>query len=212
MDSSESRCSLRCGVCLAAAGALFILAALCLVGFNVHEDWQARRQAEAILAQVEGALPLADAGTAFSGPAEEPGILDQQGVGTAAIAVDGSSCIGILRIPALELALPVMRELSYPSLRKAPCRWQGSAQEGDLIIAAHNYDSHFGRLKNLQAGDAVTFTDADGRLFRYRVSEQQLLEGTAVEEMRAGEWDLTLFTCTVGGKQRVTVRCMEVGE
>ena len=30
---------------------------------------------------------------------------------------------------------------------------------------------------------------------------------TAVEEMTAGEYDLTLFTCTYGGQSRVTVRC-----
>ncbi len=28
-----------------------------------------------------------------------------------------------------------------------------------------------------------------------------------VEEMITGDWDLTLFTCTLGGQTRVTVRC-----
>ena len=31
---------------------------------------------------------------------------------------------------------------------------------------------------------------------------------TSVQEMTDGDWDLTLFTCTVGGKSRVTVRCV----
>jgi hypothetical protein len=30
--------------------------------------------------------------------------------------------------------------------------------------------------------------------------------------MTDGEYDLTLFTCTYGGKSRVTVRCMEASE
>jgi sortase A len=31
-----------------------------------------------------------------------------------------------------------------------------------------------------------------------------------VEEMESDEWDLTLFTCTIGGKSRVTIRCERV--
>ena len=37
--------------------------------------------------------------------------------------------------------------------------------------------------------------------------EIERLRPTAVKEMTSGDWDLTLFTCTVGGQSRVTVRC-----
>jgi sortase A len=30
--------------------------------------------------------------------------------------------------------------------------------------------------------------------------------------MEAGQWDFTMFTCTVGGSNRVTVRCEATGE
>jgi len=40
----------------------------------------------------------------------------------------------------------------------------------------------------------------------------ETLQPTAVEEMCSGDWDLTLFTCTLGGKFRVTVRCDRVEE
>ena len=40
----------------------------------------------------------------------------------------------------------------------------------------------------------------------------EILQPTAVEEMTAGEFDLTLFTCTYGGKSRVTVRYDRVAE
>ncbi|HIX11183.1 MAG TPA: sortase, partial [Candidatus Agathobaculum pullistercoris] len=59
----------------------------------------------------------------------------------------------------------------------------------------------------LNTGDTVTFTDVDGNQFTYAVSLIEDLPGTAIEEMQAGEWDLTLFTCTLGGRSRVTVRC-----
>ena len=32
-----------------------------------------------------------------------------------------------------------------------------------------------------------------------------------IEEMAAGDWDLTLFTCTLGGQARLTLRCTQVG-
>ena len=55
--------------------------------------------------------------------------------------------------------------------------------------------------------DEVVFTDIDGNIFRYQVVKKEVLKSTAIEEMEAGEWDLTLFTCTVGGASRMTVRC-----
>lgn len=33
------------------------------------------------------------------------------------------------------------------------------------------------------------------------------ISADAVEEMESGDWDLSLFTCTLGGSYRVTVRC-----
>ena len=56
-------------------------------------------------------------------------------------------------------------------------------------------------------GSEVIFTDMDGNRFIYAVSETEQLPGTAIEEMKSGDWDLTLFTCTIGGAARVTVRC-----
>ena len=62
-------------------------------------------------------------------------------------------------------------------------------------------------LKKLQPGDAVTFTDMDGNVFSHEVMALETLAPTAVEEMTEGDWDLTLFTCTVGGTTRLAVRC-----
>lgn len=121
--------------------------------------------------------------------------------------IDGWEYIGVLEIPALGLELPVLSQWSYAGLRIAPCRYQGSAYLDDLVIAAHNYQTHFGRIKELQPGDEVRFTDAEGHVFLYEVLEIEILQPTAIEEMTTGDWDLTLFTCTIGGQSRVTLRC-----
>ena len=110
-------------------------------------------------------------------------------------------------LPAISLELPVIDQWSYESLRLAPCRYSGSAYTHNLVILGHNYAGHFRELKKLQPGDAVTFTDMDGNVFSYEVMALETLAPTAVEEMTEGDWDLTLFTCTVGGTTRLAVRC-----
>ena len=126
--------------------------------------------------------------------------------------IEGKEYIGLLQIPSLELTLPVIREWSYSSLKIAPCRYEGSVYKDNLIIAAHNYRSHFRRLGELEAGETVTFVDAAGNVFVYEVVISETLPPTAVEEMKGGDWDLTLFTCTYGGQYRVTVRCEKAEE
>ena len=121
--------------------------------------------------------------------------------------IDGQTYIGMVEVPALELSLPVISEWTYPRIKKAPCRYVGSVYSKDMVICGHNYDRHFGRLKELAVGDEVRFTDMDGNVFFYSVCGTEQLGKYAVEDMLAGEWDLTLFTCTKGGRMRVTVRC-----
>ena len=118
--------------------------------------------------------------------------------------------IGVLSIPVLELELPVLTEWSYAKLKKAPCHYYGSCYEPDFVIAAHNYTAHFGRLSQLQAGDLVLFTDVTGQTHFYEVILTETLSPTATGEMITSGFDLSLYTCTPGGGNRVTVRCSKV--
>ena len=122
--------------------------------------------------------------------------------------IDGVDYIGVLTIPAIDLQLPVVSTWSYELLRIAPCRFTGSAYTDDLIIAGHNFTTtHFSSLPSLQPGDILSFTDVDGNVFTYRVAETETLDENALDEMLGSGYALSLFTCTVGGKYRVTVRC-----
>lgn len=115
--------------------------------------------------------------------------------------------MGLLTIPSLKLELPVMADWTYPQLRIAPCRYSGHVYSDDLVIMAHNYAGHFGRLKDMHRGDAVTFTDTQGNTTEYQVIALEILEPSAVEDITSGAYDLTLFTCTYGGENRVVLRC-----
>ena len=114
---------------------------------------------------------------------------------------------GVLSVPALGLELPVIDEWSYARLRITPCREFGTAAGGDLVIAGHNYRKHFGRLKELAAGDEVQFTDMDGTVYLYAVAAVETVQPEEVDKVVNGGHDLTLYTCTLGGKTRVTVWC-----
>lgn len=126
------------------------------------------------------------------------------------IQVDGYNCIGVLSIPVLELELPVLTDWSYAKLKIAPCHYYGTYFESDFVIAAHNYQSHFGKLPQLQPKDLVLFTDVSGTTHCYEVVLIETLPGNATEEMITSGFDLSLYTCTSGGSNRVTVRCNAV--
>lgn len=187
-----------------AAGFLLVLAALLLTGYNVWDEGRAGDAADATFQVLkfqteEGREELPEYIL--------PDYLVDPRFEMPTVEIDGYDYIGYLDIPSLELSLPVMSEWSYPQLKIAPCRYAGSVYLDDMILAAHNYDRHFGRLKNLEGGELVRFTDVDGNVFDFSVTELELLWPEQTEEMLSGEWDLTLFTCTLGGRQRVTVRC-----
>ena len=129
------------------------------------------------------------------------------------VEIDGHAYIGYISLPTLELELPVMSEWSYPKMKIAPCRYWGSVYLDNMVIAAHNYVDHFGRLSSLSVGEPVRFTDVDGNVFEYTVSELLELKPDQTLEMVKGlDWDLTLFTCNTSGRQRLTVRCVRVEE
>lgn len=194
------------GSCFIAVGLLLIAAALFITLHNLYEEMQAEESARDAAVQLERVIPKQTEGEEM----EMPDYVLHPEMEMPVKTIEGQDYIGILTIRELEAELPVISQWSYPYLKLAPCRYEGSAYLGNFIIAAHNYSSHFGGLKDLRIGDAVTFTDMDGNVFAYEVAELETLQPADVEEMESGEWDLTLFTCTIGGQSRITVRCVKI--
>lgn len=189
-----------------ALGICCLLAALCLTAYNLWSDARAGKTADSALQRLQQLQAAAALGAVSSGEDIPEYILHPE-MQMPVQTIDGQDYIGTLEIDCLGLSLPVISQWSYPGLRIAPCRYAGSAYQNNMVIAAHNYASHFGRLKTLVPGDAVAFTDADGNVFRYQVAEIEILPPYSTQEMTDGNWDLSLFTCTIGGQARVTVRC-----
>ena len=201
-------------------GACCIILGICClissVGFIAYNDWEeenAQNASKNILQDIRKNIPdntrEESASEESARDESEDNLVDiPQEMPTT--QVNGYDCIGILSIPVLELELPVLTDWSYTRLKIAPCHYFGSYYEKDFVIAAHNYQSHFGRLSELQPKDLILFTDISGTVYCYEVVLLETLPGNATEEMITSGFDLSLYTCTPGGANRVTVRCKAV--
>ena len=207
----------KLGGLLIGAGTIALAAMIGLMVYNVWDAGRARAAADQAAEHLEDAISeMAEKRASEAETSQEEAtevfrpLEEAQEAETPLAEVDGVWYIGLLELPALELELPVIHQWSEEDAKLAPCRYSGSVEEDNLIIAGHNYAGHFGTLKNLHAGDAVRFTSMDGQTHAYAVTELEVLGATDTEQLLQGDWDLTLFTCTVGGADRVVVRCMRI--
>lgn len=199
------------GIVLVITGTVLMLSALSLALWNLREDSRAGQEAENLLPLVQAVIetkqetpePSADA-TDTPEETLSPEL--------PTVEFGGYEYVGYLSVPDLELELPVMAEWDYSRLKIAPCRQFGSSRTDDLVIAAHNYKSHFGRLKELKAGSAVIFTDTDGIENHYAVVSVETMSPTDVDAVQNSGYALVLYTCTPGGATRVAVFCSRTEE
>ncbi|MCR5708638.1 MAG: sortase [Ruminococcus sp.] len=201
-------------------GTVLIFSALFLCLYNMNENKRASEEAASTLSELIAAIPepTVPEETTLPVTTAEPDLFApyETTVTTApplpTIELDGQYYCGYLTIPALGVELPVVNELTYPALRYAPCRYSGTVSGGDLVIAAHNYSSHFGRIKELAEGDEICFTDCEGNQHCYTVISTDSVDGTDIGSMLGGsseEWQLTLFTCDLSGRSRIAIRTAE---
>lgn len=200
------------GLVFIAIGLVFIAAAISLSVYNILEENAARESSRNTITAMEQLIPSEKDDRSEeifenAAEAEIPDYVLNPDMDMPKINIDGTDYIGRLSIPSMNLELPVTDEWNYTLLRKSPCRYSGSVYKNDMVIAGHNYRSHFKGIESLPEGAVVIFTDTDGNEFSFAVAAIEVLPPTAVEEMTSGEWDLTLFTCNSTGNYRFAVRC-----
>ena len=184
----------KLGILFVSCGAVLILAALLLLGYNHYESAQAGKESENLLEQMQNIMsqntpvshpdteiPQSHSGSGEAGPAEMP-----------KIDIGNYTCIGYLSLPTLHMELPILTDWDYEKLKTAPCRQFGSVRTDDLVIAGHDYWHHFKQLNQLQLGDPVSFTEADGTLNQYQVEELRILEANDVDTVANSGYDLVL--------------------
>ena len=187
-------------------GALFILASLMLTAYNLYEENRAEKEALDALSKIDLASFEDD-------NAGIPDYILNPDMPMPTVIIDGKEYVGVLKIPEIGISLPVINECDSKNLKIAPCLYQGSAYLDNMIIAGHNYKTHMRYINTLKAGDKIFFTDMDKNVFEYQVVGTEIIDCTDIDTMVNGDdWDLTIFTCTYGGRKRVTVRAVKITE
>ncbi|MBY5991854.1 class D sortase [Ferrimonas balearica] len=112
--------------------------------------------------------------------------------------LDNTQPRALLEIPGIDLVVPVFDGLAERLLNKGVGRipnggrWDG---EGNLALAGHR-DGFFRRLGELERGDALWVTDAQGQQHRFEVDATEIVEPDAVSVLAPGPAPaLTLVTC-----------------
>jgi len=211
------------------AGALLLLASASLLFYSRFDDNMAGQRAQSLLEQVmedgwEQSLFFVDesmqrypsAGRTASIlelSEEEQHPEDEQDAESWHGEALVYSVIGIMEIPVFNQKLPVLSGCTYALLNISVGRYAGHADEKPerLVIAGHNFRSHFGRISTLDLGDELLFTTQDGSTYRYIVIGMDSCHRDDKEAVREGdEWDITLLTCQKDRTMRTLVRFQEI--
>lgn len=113
--------------------------------------------------------------------------------------------IGILNISSINCRYSVWDEASQVSLRYGLGHYVDSVmpgEAGNCTILGHNYrdGSMFHRLDEVQIGDIVEFTAADGTYMTFHVVENKVVSADEILSYALGSasssYQLTLVTCT----------------
>lgn len=178
-------------------GILLVLGAAALFVKVSNDDAKAKAFSQEIVSRLKDETP-----EAATSPSEK-----SADAGETLAVIDNVNYLGYLSFVGYDVTLPVFADWSFEALNYAPARYSGTVKDNDLVIAAHNYYSHFFLLNEMVEGNEVDLTQADGSIIRYIVKKVETLEPTELNKLTAGEYDLTLFTCTPTGAARATVRC-----
>ena len=189
-------------------GILLIFAAASLFAFNMHLQKKGEENRKKVMEHLLEEIDNNQTDENIVKPIDSI-VDDKERTINDSVIVDGILYIGYISIPSLDIEMPVSKEWDGSLLNMGACRYKGSTYQDDLVVCAHNYYTYFANIYKLSGGDEVIFTDIYGEKITYIVSYQEVVNGKDIKGMitKSDDWDLTLFTCTMSGLTRTTVRC-----
>lgn len=200
----------RVSAVLIIAGVLMIAACAALIWWDHHQGSKAMESADKLEKQVESVIEQRENEQSRRSENDSTPAVEFIKKHMPVVEVDGNDCIGYLTIPAVDLRMPVMNTYSEYKLNVAPCRYYGSLETDNIVIAGHNFYGGFEKLKQLSKKDTVLFTNMNGETYTYRVEDTEMLKPAQVTDMVESNYELSLYTCNYSGSERFTVRCRAV--
>lgn len=131
--------------------------------------------------------------------------------------IKGNKVIGIIKIPKVELEYPILEITTKETLNLSITKFWGKEinEIGNVTLAGHNNLSGvmFGKIKKLEEGDIIELTDIQNTTLKYKVFKTYIIDPNDIscilpEEENTRE--VTLITCTTGGKERYIVKAREI--
>jgi sortase A len=120
--------------------------------------------------------------------------------------------LGTIEIPKIGVSKSIYEGITLTTLDHGPGHWPGTAMPGhvgNVVIAGHrvSHDKPFRHLEQLEVGDDVIMTTADGR-FVYKVTGTEVVFPDALWIAdQTADYTATLFACHPAGstRQRIVV-------
>ncbi|WP_024620183.1 class D sortase [Metaclostridioides mangenotii] len=133
-------------------------------------------------------------------------------------SVDLNDGIGIISIPKIDLKVIIKEGTDMKTLRRAVGHFEGTPmpwENGNFAIAGHRqytYGEFFNRVDEIETGDLIEIQTLNGK-FDYKVDVKKEVEATQVEVLdNTPEDKITIVTCVKGGKKRVVLTALKVGD
>lgn len=183
--------------CLIGLGLALILAGLgILVGSRIAA-WRGVRLSANIVQEIEAVLPE-----------RTGGMLDQYAsMELPVMELDGKDYVGLLEFPVFQRKLPVAAVWDADAVSSYPHRFSGTAYDGSLVIGGSDDNGQLELLSRLELGDALHFTDMQGREFTYGVSRIIRADSADRSVLTTQPGELCLFTRDSFSMEYIIVSC-----
>lgn len=131
--------------------------------------------------------------------------------------IKGHKVVGIIKIPKVDLEYPILETTTVETLNLSITKFWGNEinEIGNVTLAGHNNLSGvmFGKIKKLEIGDIIELTDIQNATLKYEIFKTYVIDPNDISCIlpeQEGVREVTLITCTTGGKNRFIVKAREV--
>lgn len=131
--------------------------------------------------------------------------------------INGYKVIGIIKIPKIDFEYPILETTTVETLNLSITKFWGKEinEIGNVTLAGHNNLSgvKFGKIKKLKVGDIIELTDIQNVTLKYEIFKTYVIDPNDISCIlpeQEGTREITLITCTTGGKNRYIVKARQI--